>query len=479
MNIAATPLIILIATAALALVPALVGPVRFRRDAPPALALLGLAAAGVMSVLLWGDRRATFYEAFRVDRLTVLLTLVFVVSGILTVLLSLREPAGVDRRPEYYCLLLCAVAGMTLVAGAADLIGMFLGIEILSVALYVLCALEVWRERSLESGLKYLIVGAVGSALLLYGLTFLFGVTGTTSLADIALRVDARDLGGESLLLGAMVLIIAGLGFKAGAAPFHMWAPDVYEGAPTPITTFMATAVKAAALAAFLRIFGAALIDVIDDWKTPIAVIAALAIVVGNVGGLMQSSFKRLLAYSSIAQAGYLLIGVATGTLDGATAVLFYIIAYTAMTVGAFAVMVIREREVEDGQSIAALAGLGRSNPIVAAVATICLLSLAGFPPLAGFIGKFMLFGAAADADLVWLAVVGAVGSVISLGYYLRPIYAMWAEDSRPEHARSLDPGAPVLFVVLMSGLGVLAMTGGAHWVTEVCRAAAESLIAP
>lgn len=479
MNIAATPLIILIATAALALVPALAGPVRFRRDAPPALALLGLVAAGVMSVLLWGDRRVTFYEAFRVDRLTVLLTLVFVVCGILTVLLSLREPAGVDRRPEYYCLLLCAVAGMTLVAGAADLIGVFLGIEILSVALYVLCALEVWRERSLESGLKYLIVGAVGSALLLYGLAFLFGVTGSTSLPDIAARVETGGLGGDSLLLGAMVLIIAGLGFKASAAPFHMWAPDVYEGAPTPITTFMATAVKAAAIAAFLRIFGGALIDVIDDWKTPIAVIAGLAIVVGNVGGLVQSSFKRLLAYSSIAQAGYLLIGVATGTLDGATAVLFYVVAYTAMTVGAFAVMVIREREVEDGQSIAALAGLGRSNPIVGAVATICLLSLAGFPPLAGFIGKFMLFGAAADADLVWLAVVGAVGSVVSLGYYLRPIYVMWAEDTRPEHARALDPGAPVLFVVLISGLGVLAMSGGAHWVTEVCRAAAESLIAP
>lgn len=479
MNIAATPMVILIATAVLALLPSLAPAGRVRHLGPPLVAVVGLVAAATMSVLLWGDRQYTFYGAFRTDRLTVLMTLVFIASALITVLMSLREPATVDRRGEYYSLVVAAVVGMVLVAGTGDLIGVFLGIEILSVALYVLCAMEVWRVRSLEAGLKYLIVGAVGSALLLYGCTFLFGATGSVSLEEISDIVRTRGLGGEPLLMGGMALVIAGLGFKASAAPFHMWVPDVYEGAPTPITAFMATAVKAAAIAAFLRVFGGALIDVADDWKTALAVLAALAIVVGNVGALVQQSFKRMMAYSSIAQAGYLLIGVATGTLDGAKSLLYYLIVYTAMTLGAFILVAIRERDVEDGQSIAALAGYGRRAPIQGIVASVCLFALAGFPPLAGFIGKFMLFGAAVDAGLTWLAVVGAVGSAISVAYYLRPIFVLWGEDPEPGNARVLDPGDGLWVAAVLSGLGVVVMSILASPLIDYCREAAQALIAP
>lgn len=480
MNIwAALPLMILVATAVVALVPVFAGRGRVSRQAPAALAALGMTAAGVMAALLWSERQYAFYGAFRVDRFTVIFTVMLCVAGLATVALSLREPAGVDRRPEYYCLLVSAVTGAVLVAGAGDLIGIFLGIEILSVALYVLCAFEVWRERSLEAGLKYLIVGAVGSALLVYGLAFVFGATGSVNLATIAEQVSVRSLQDEPLLIGAAVLVIAGLGFKASAAPFHMWAPDVYEGAPSPITTFMATAVKAMAFAAFLRIFGATLIDLLGDWQIGIAVIAALAVIVGNAGALAQRSFKRMMAYSSIAQAGYLLIGVAAGTLTSARAVIFYLLVYTAMTMGAFAVMIAREREVENGQMVAALAGYGRRQPLLGVVASISLLSLAGFPPLSGFIGKFLLFQSAVDSDLTWLAVVGAVGSMISLGYYLRVLFTVWSPVPDDTHDRVLDPGTAVWGVAFVSGLMVVALSVDAQRILAWCAEAAQALIAP
>ncbi len=330
--------------------------------------------------------------------------------------------------------------------------------------------------RSLESGLKYLIIGAVGSSLFLYGLALLYGASGTTILADVGDRLADAGLTGDPLAIAALALIVVGLAFKASAVPFHMWTPDVYEGAPTPITAFMATGTKAAALAAFVRVFSESLIDLVDDWRIPVAIVAAVTIVVGNVAALRQDNMKRLLAYSGIAQAGYLLIGVAAGTERGVEAVVYYLFAYLVMTLAAFAVVVVREREVPDGDTIAALRGYGRRNPAMGIVLTVAMLSLAGFPPLSGFVGKFLLFGAAVDADLTWLAIVGAVGSMISLGYYLRVLAVTWTEEPA-EGAKRLRVPSAVGSVAIASAALVVAFAIGGGLLIDLCRDAAQAII--
>lgn len=481
LNVAAsTPLLISSGAAVVSTSVALL-PGRFaRRTAPNLVALAGIVAAIVMSVVLWGDRVEAFNGGLRADRFSLLFNIVFLALAGFTILLAWRDAAAVDRRGEYAGLIVIAATGMMLVAGAGDLISVFLGIEVLSVALYVLCALEVWRERSLESGLKYLIIGAVGGSILLYGLALLFGVTGSTSLSVIGDALAQGELDGEPLLIAAAALIAAGLAFKASAAPFHMWAPDVYEGAPTSVTAFMATATKAAAFAAFLRIFTGVLPDMQVDWGVIIAVVAVASIVVGNVAALVQDNLKRMLAYSSVAQAGYLLIGLAVGTIQGAEAVIYYLIAYGAMTMAAFAVVIVREREVEDGETIGEFTGYGRSRPILGAVMTLSMLSLAGFPPLAGFVGKFMLFGAAVDGDMTWLAIVGAVGSIVSLGYYLRVVTVTWlaGDDEHRPHRMLAVPGAAGI-ATLVLGVAIIALGIFAAPVVDIANGAAQALIAP
>lgn len=476
----ALPPLIIAAGACIALLIGLAPRGRVRRDGPLWIGVGALAGAAVMSLVLWGDRQEALGGGYRADRFSMLLNLVFIASAFVALLFSVREPAGVDRRGEYVALLLTSAAGMMLVAGAGDLIVLFLGIEILSVALYVLCALEVWRERSLEAGLKYLIVGAVGSSFFLYGLAFLFGATGSVKLSVIGESLSVGSFTEEPLLLVAMALIVVGLAFKASAVPFHMWTPDVYEGAPTPVTAFMATATKVAAIAAFLRIFGAALTDLLDAWQIAIGVVAAASVIVGNVAALAQRNMKRLLAYSSIAQAGYLLIGVAAGTLAGAEAVLYYLLAYTAMTLAAFAIIIIREREVEDGEMLDSLAGYGRARPVIGVVATVAMLSLAGFPPLSGFIGKFLLFGSAAEQGLWWLAVIGAVGSMVSVGYYLRVLRVMWfaTPAGGGEPRKVLVIPAPVLITAVTAAVAVVGFGLGASLLVDVCRDAAAALLA-
>lgn len=476
---AATPLIIASGAGVAAMGAGLLPGRALRRHGPAAVAIGGIVAAITMSVVLWGDRQEAFEGGLRADRFSLLMNIVFLVAALATIALAWREPAAVDRRGEYAGLVLISATGMMLVAGAGDLISIFLGIEVLSVSLYVLCALEVWRERSLESGLKYLITGAIGAAILLYGLTLLFGATGETNLAAIGDKLGDPGLGGEPLVIAAMALIAAGLAFKASAAPFHMWTPDVYEGAPTTITAFMSTATKAAAFAALLRLFTGVMPDLQPDWSVAIAVIATASIVVGNVAALVQTSLKRLLAYSSIAQAGYLLIGVAVGSVQGAEATVYYLLAYGAMTLAAFAIVIVREREVENGDQLAALAGYGRARPVLGIVLTLSMLSLAGFPPLSGFIGKFLLFGSAVEADMTWLAIVGAVGSMISLGYYLRVIAVAWLGGGDERPAKILRLPGPVGLATVTSGVAVVALALFASPVIDVCRGAAEALLAP
>ncbi len=454
---------------------------RVRRYAPAGVSLVGITAAFVMIVLLWGEREEAFSGGLRADRFSLLLSAIFLASAALVIGLAWRESAAVDRRSEFAGLVMIAVAGMMLVASAGDLIVLFLGIETLSVALYVLCALEVWRERSLESGLKYLITGAVGSSILLYGFALLFGATGALDFTTIGEKLGGATFTGEPMVVAAMALIVVGLGFKASAVPFHMWTPDVYEGAPTTITAFMATATKAAAIAAFLRIFQGVLPDLSGDWRAAITVLAVASIVVGNVAALVQKNLKRMLAYSSIAHAGYLLIGVAAGSIQGAEGVAYYLVAYVAMTLAAFAVVIIREREVENGEMLDAFAGYGRARPLLGVVMTLAMLSLAGFPPLAGFIGKFLIFSAAIEANMAWLAVVGALGSVVSLGYYLRVVGTMWLGEPEGGGAppRILAVPAPVLVATGTAAMAIVGLALFADPMIDVSRGAAEALLAP
>jgi NADH-quinone oxidoreductase subunit N len=297
------------------------------------------------------------------------------------------------------------------------------------------------REHSLESGLKYLIVGSVGSATLLYGLAMIYGATGTTDFSGISAALSNGGLAGDVLTLTGIALCVGGLCFKASVAPFHQWTPDVYEGAPTPVTAFMAVTTKVAAFGAFLRLFDVALIEAQSSWGPALAALATITILVGNVGALGQSSLKRMLAYSSVAQAGYMLAGVVVATRLGVQATVLYLIVYLVMNMAAFATIVARERETGMGDSVASLAGLGRERPWLAWPMTLSMLGLAGIPATAGLIGKFYLIEAAVEGGYAWLGVVIVVGSMISLGYYLPVIAAMWMREA-PSRGVLPSPGA-------------------------------------
>jgi NADH-quinone oxidoreductase subunit N len=436
-----SPLIAVLVGALVVLLLGLVVSRVARETAVPALSIVALAVAIGLCVSQWGERKDLIAGALRLDELTLILTIVFCVAGISAVLLSWRHVAPREAsHGEYHALLLTSIAGMIVLVAAQNLVSVFLGLELLSIPLYVLCATEMRRASSLEAGLKYLVVGSVGSATLLYGLAFLYGATGSTDFSGIASALGEGDLVSDPLLLTGIALSIVGLSFKASVAPFHQWTPDVYEGAPTPVTAFMAVATKAAAFGVMLRLFDVALIDAAVDWAPPLAVLAAITIVVGNVGALGQSSLKRLLAYSSVAQAGYMLAGVVVASRLGLQATVFYIAVYLVMNLAAFAVIVARERETPLGDDIASLNGIGATRPLLAWPMTIAMLALAGFPATAGFIGKFYLIDAAVAGDYTWLAVFIVVGSMISLAYYLKVIAAIWMTPSEAEEGAAPAP---------------------------------------
>jgi NADH-quinone oxidoreductase subunit N len=420
-----------------------------REQLVPALTIVAFAASIGLGIWQWGEAKDLFVAkgsqgSMRLDELSVLILWIVSVTGIATVLLSWRALAPREAsHGEYYAMILISAAGMVVLAAAQNLVTVFLGLELLSVPLYVLCATEMRRERSLESGLKYLIIGSVGSATMLYGLAFLYGAAGDTDFRGIAAAV-AGGQAHDGLLLTGIALTIVGLGFKASVAPFHQWTPDVYEGAPTPITAFMAVATKAAAFGIALRLLDVALIDANGDWAPALAALATITIIVGNVGALGQSSLKRLLAWSSVAQAGYMLAGVVVASSVGIKATVFYLAVYLMMNIAAFAVIVARERETGLGDDLAAIAGIGVSRPLLAWPLTLSMLGLAGMPATAGFIGKFSLIGAAADGGYTWLGIMIVVGSMISLGYYLKVVAAMWMRPATGAEIVTAD-GAPRL----------------------------------
>jgi NADH-quinone oxidoreductase subunit N len=430
------PMVILTGGALIVLAVGLLRSEWVREQVVPVLAIVTLAAAMVFSIIHFNHHASIISNALRIDGLSLVLDFVFYVAGITTVVLSWRAVAPREAgQGEYFGLLLFSVLGMTIFVAAQNLVTLFVGIEVLSIPLYILCATEVKREASLESGLKYLVIGSVGSATLVYGLALVYGATGSTDFNTIGQAVSTGKLSGgvlgDPLLLTGLGLVIVGFAFKASVAPFHQWTPDVYEGAPTPITGFMATATKAAALGAFLRFFDVAAIGAQPKWAPLLAAVAAITIIVGNVGALGQSSLKRMLGYSGVAQAGYMLGGVVVGSQLGIQATVLYILFYLAMNLAAFAVIIAVERggDPQDdigGDDISAIAGLGARQPWLAWPLTIAMLSLAGIPGTVGFIGKFELINALVSGNYTWLAIVLVIGSMISLGYYLRVVATMW-----------------------------------------------------
>ena len=427
----------------------LVGLLRGRgvqRGVVPALAAASLVAAIALSVWNWepGDSKPIIEGSLAVDTLALGISVLCYLAGLATIALSHRAVAVRETGGgEYYGLLLGSIAGMAILAAAEDLIALFIGIELLSIPLYILCGSEVRRATSLESGLKYLVIGSLGSATLLYGLALVYGATGATGFGGIEAAVGDEVSPSDPLLLAGVALAATGLAFKSSVAPFHQWTPDVYEGAPTPITAFMAVATKAAAFAVFLRFFLEALIDAQLQWGPALAALAAATIVIGNVGAIAQSSLKRMLAWSGVAQAGYLLAGVVVGTRLGLEATALYLAVYLLMNVAAFAVVIARERVSEHGDGIRALDGLGTASPWLAVPMTVAMLALAGLPGTAGLWGKFYLIQATVLGEYTWLGVMIVVGSMISLVYYLRVVAVMWlgpVEIRLPARPRTMRP---------------------------------------
>ena len=403
----------------------LCGVVTSGRWAPTILSLLTLGAAAGLCIWQWGENQDLVAGALRLDDLGLAGSLIAIGSAAFVVPMTLREPSALRAgHADFQTLLLASVLGMTMLSMAQNLVMVFVALELLSIPLYILCGSALSRRQSLESGLKYLIVGSLGSATLLYGLAFIYGASGSTDFAGI--REGMGSLFDDPLVLVGIGLAATGLAFKVSLAPFHQWTPDVYEGAPTPVTAFMAVATKAAAFCVFVRFFDVALGASVDDWDGPLAVLGLVSIAVGNVGALSQDSLKRMLGYSGIAQAGYMLTGIVVVSEVGVNALVFYLAAYALMNLPAFAVILIRERETDLGDHIDALAGLGRDRPELAWPITISMLALAGFPGTAGFIGKLFLIEAAVDGDFTWLGIAIAVGTMVSLGYYLRVVAAVW-----------------------------------------------------
>ena len=401
--------------------------------------LAGLAAAGAAAWWLWWHTaRAIGAPAMiAVDDFRFVVDWLLLGTAGLTVLVSFdyleRERLLV---PEYHALLLFATLGMMLMVGGEDLMVVFLGLELMSVAVYALAGINRHSAAAAEAALKYFLLGAFASGFLLYGIALVYGATATTNLSQISAQVRTLGLDDSPMLLIGLGLLLVGFGFKVAAVPFHMWAPDVYDGSPTPVTGYMATAVKAAAFAALLRVLGEAFGGV-PAWHQIVWWLAVATMVVGNLVALAQRTVKRMLAYSSIAHAGYLLVAVATGTSAGSAALVFYLVAYTLTTLAAFALLAAKGRDGERDVRIDDLAGLGTRRPWLAFALAVCMLSLLGFPGTAGFIGKWYILVAATSAGQLPLAAILVLTSVISAGYYLPVIMAMYMQPEPFEQAHT------------------------------------------
>jgi NADH-quinone oxidoreductase subunit N len=420
-----SPILAPLAAAGLALFVAVLTPRPWRRPLGAFLALVGFVVGGILAGVVF-DRSLNpaleIGDAIVRDRYAAFGQVLVCAIGAVAVLVSYAERMSDDHIAEYYALLLTGVGGMEFLLMSHNLMTLFLGLEWFSICLYVLCAIDRELVGSLEAGLKYLIIGGLGSAALLFGSALVYGATGELEFTRIAANARPDD----GLFLAGLAMILVGFGYKASAAPFHQWTPDVYEGAPSPVTAFMSAATKTVALMLTLRVLRVAFPQEAHLWTVALAVIATASLVIGNLGALVQRGVKRMLAYSSISHAGFMLIAIAANNELGARGLLYYLIPYSAMSVGAFAVVAARERELRMPVTLDNLAGFGWERPFLGASMWIFMLGFAGFPLTGGFVGKFYVFGAAYDRGWTWLVIVGALATLVSLYYYLGVVRALY-----------------------------------------------------
>jgi NADH-quinone oxidoreductase subunit N len=487
-------ILVLLGASGIALLSAVLVPKAWRRPFAATVSALGFAGGLVTSIWLYVDSsngHRVVADAFYRDRWTALAQAILCATGLATALLAVEHVPGWGRNAdrerrddhvaEFFALLLACAAGMAFFVGAANLMTLFLSLEWFSIALYVMCAIDYDLEGSLEAGLKYLVVGSFGSAALLFGSALVYGVTGSIGFQEIAQRVGSQGLSGDALLVLGLALIVAGLGFKSSAAPFHMWTPDVYEGAPTPVTAFMSAATKVAALLLALRVLESAFAQEARLWTWAFAGIAVASLAIGNLAALVQTNVKRILAYSSVSHAGFMLIGLSAGTALGARALMYYLVPYAAMSFGAFAVVAARERELGVPVTLDNLAGFGWERPFLGVAMWFFVFGFAGLPLGGGFVGKFYVLAAAYDHGWAWLVIVGVIATLVSLYYYLGIVRAMYMRPSEELGIAAVAGGAPARETLLHVAVGMaLTVSVGSLFAVQplidLARHAASSL---
>lgn len=439
------------------------------KSAPAAwISLVGIIVSGLTAASGWSSIGTPpllgFAGHVALDNYATFFNFTFLLAAGMTILMSddylQREgyPIG-----EYYPLILFATAGAMFMASGIDLMTIFLGLEVMSIALYVLAGMFRGQLRSNEAGLKYFLLGAFSTGFLLYGIALLYGVAGSTQLGSIQeVFVAHPAMIGNPMTIAALVLMSIGFLFKIAAAPFHMWTPDVYQGSPTPITAFMSAGPKAAAFAAFVRVLVLGLDKLQGDWTDMLWVLAVLTMIIGNVIAIYQTNLKRMLAYSSIAHAGYALVGIVAANAIGISGILFYMLGYTFMNLGAFAVLVLAGKKGEDNLTLEGFSGFGYKRPFLGVAMTIFLISLMGVPPTAGFSGKFYIFAGAINSGYIWLAIIGVLNSAVSLYYYLRVIVYMYFKTPEEEYDWvAMSPGAVVTIIIAIIGVLYLGLIPG------------------
>lgn len=468
------PLLILCATALIVLAIDCFWPPE-RRSHLAYITVAGCLLALGATWRLWGVQEAVFGRMIIVDNYSTLFTGIFIVGTTLTTLLSIGYTSrmGIDRA-EYYALLLFATVGMIMMAQGLNLITIFLGLETLSISLYILAGIQRQRAASIEASLKYFLLGAFSSAFFLYGVALTYGATGSLDLEHITRAVGETTFASKPLLLMGVGLMLIGFGFKVATVPFHVWTPDVYEGAPTSVAAFMSVGAKAAGFGAFVRVFSISLQPLSQDWTHLLWLLAVATMVVGNVMAIAQTNIKRLLAYSSIAHAGYVVVAMVAASALGTSSVLFYLLVYTFMNLGAFGVVLVLGRQDEEVLAIDDFAGLGRRAPALAAAMALFMFALAGIPPTAGFVGKFYIFSAAVQGGFVGLAVIGVLASLVSLYYYFRVVVVMYFME--PAGEIPLAPRSAPATVALV--IAAAATLGLGLYPSPFITAAGRSLVA-
>lgn len=455
-----------------------------KKGALVVLSLIGIVVAGVFTITLWGgSAQSLFNNMLAVDGFALFFKLLFLIIAALVILSTVDYASKLTRfHGEYYALILLSALGMMLMAATTNLIAIYVALELASISLYVLVGM-LKDDKSTEASLKYMLLGAVASAVLLYGMALVFGFTGKTQLGEIAQVLQSMSLpavlASPGLILG-IVLLIAGFGFKIAAIPFHMWVPDVYEGAPTPITAYLSVGSKAAGFAVILRLFYSAfgLPEWLSlNWGMIFAVLAAIGMTIGNVTALPQTNIKRMLGYSSIAQAGYLMVGLATMGVSpaadvlGRSSILFFLAGYTLANLGAFAVIIAISNKT-DSDLIQDFTGIAKRAPVLALALTLCLISLIGMPPAAGFMAKFYIFSGAVKNGLLWLVIIAVINSVISAYYYLRVAKVMWFGE--PASEEKVPSTGALRLAIALSCLGVLLLGIIPNYIMNLVEAAAR-----